>query len=64
MLTYEGPDEADNVLREIEEREVVESPGLWPEPLRRPEPPEKRNKEELSPRILSVANAIGDWKEG
>jgi hypothetical protein len=37
-LTDEGPDEADDVLREVEEREVVEPPRLRPEPLRRPGP--------------------------
>jgi hypothetical protein len=38
-LTDEGPDEADDVLREVEEREVLEPPRLRPEPLRRPRPP-------------------------
>jgi hypothetical protein len=38
VLTYEGPDEAYHVLREVEEREVVEPPRLRPESLRRSEP--------------------------
>lgn len=45
MLTYEGPDEADHVLREVEEREVVEPPPLRPESLRRSK---RREPSELS----------------
>ena len=57
-LTYEGPDEADDVLREVEEREVLEPPRLRPEPLRGPEEQNPPNWSQLS-LCVGVQTAFG-----
>jgi hypothetical protein len=56
-LTYEGPDEADDVLREVEEREVLEPPRLRPEPLRGSEPPASK----LTKLIPAFSNCVSEF---
>ena len=61
-LTYEGPDEAEDVLREVEEREVLEPPPLRPEPLRGSEPPASKLTK-LIPASLIVRRSLDSIRE-